>query len=208
MRFGSSVSVLLGLKRGHGFETVSFLVLQSERRAEHLPSLVKEGETAHSLGQLGGPVSRICRELRAEGGVNTRLACSLSENTTSCQNGIVSQRTNANEAASKCRPHDAGSSPGPYRHTRPSDSADRTCPTAFRSPHLGPCRVVKPARRPSGRYPDHPAVRSPISARSRSATKEHCHKIFLMPQKSHNLAPMRRKAHGSEMHKVLLCVGV
>ena len=32
-------------------------------------------------------------------GVNAKPACNLSENTTSCQNGIVSQRTNANEAA-------------------------------------------------------------------------------------------------------------
>ena len=57
-----------------------------------------EEKTAHSLGQLGGASLSNCRELRAEG-VNAKLGCNLSENTTSCQNEIVSQGTDANEAA-------------------------------------------------------------------------------------------------------------
>jgi hypothetical protein len=35
----------------------------------------------------------------SRGGVNAKPDCNLSESTTSCQNGIVSQGTNANEAA-------------------------------------------------------------------------------------------------------------
>jgi hypothetical protein len=56
-----------------------------------------EEKTAHSLGQVVGASLSNCRELRAEGG-NAKLGCNLSENSTSCQNGIVSQGTNANEA--------------------------------------------------------------------------------------------------------------
>jgi hypothetical protein len=49
------------------------------------------------LGQLDGASLSNCRELRVEGG-NAKPDCTFSENTISCQNGIVSQSTNANEA--------------------------------------------------------------------------------------------------------------
>jgi hypothetical protein len=45
-----------------------------------------------------GPVSRIAASFEPRG-VNAKLGCNLSENTTSCQNEIVSQGTDANEAA-------------------------------------------------------------------------------------------------------------
>jgi hypothetical protein len=51
-----------------------------------------------SLGQLDGASLSNCRELRAEGESTRSLDCSLLEITTPCQNGIVSQRTNVNEA--------------------------------------------------------------------------------------------------------------
>ena len=62
------------------------------------PSFGREGN-GESLGQLGGASLSNCRELRAEGESTRSLTATSSENTTSCQNGIVSQRTNANEAA-------------------------------------------------------------------------------------------------------------
>jgi hypothetical protein len=61
------------------------------------PSFGTEGN-GESLGQLGGASLSNCRELRVEG-VEAKPGCKLSENPTSCQNGIVSQRNNTDEAA-------------------------------------------------------------------------------------------------------------
>jgi hypothetical protein len=56
-------------------------------------------ETAKSLGQLGGGQSlEFAASFEPRGRVNAKPECNLSENTTSCQNGIVPQRTKANEA--------------------------------------------------------------------------------------------------------------
>jgi hypothetical protein len=70
---------------------------------ENLKRLARK-ENGASLGQSDeASLSNCRRDLRAEGGVNTKLACRLSESTTSCQNGIVSQRTNANEGVAVLR---------------------------------------------------------------------------------------------------------
>ena len=54
-------------------------------------------ETANRWASWMGPVSRIAASFGPRG-VNAKLGCNLSKNTASCQTGIVSQRTNANEA--------------------------------------------------------------------------------------------------------------
>jgi hypothetical protein len=62
--------------------------------------VVKQGREGNgeSLGQLGGASLSNLPRASSRGGVNAKPGCNLSKNTTSCQNGIVSQRTNANEA--------------------------------------------------------------------------------------------------------------
>ena len=55
-------------------------------------------ETANHWASWMGPVSRIAASFVREGESTRSLNCSLSEITTPCQNGIVSQRTNANQA--------------------------------------------------------------------------------------------------------------
>lgn len=63
-----------------------------------MSGLVSEGkETANRWASWRGPVFRIAANFVPRG-VNAKPDRTLSENTTSCQNGIVSQRTNANEA--------------------------------------------------------------------------------------------------------------
>jgi hypothetical protein len=54
-------------------------------------------ETANRWASWMGPVSRIAASFVPRGSQREALICSLSEITTPCQNGIVSQRTNANE---------------------------------------------------------------------------------------------------------------
>ena len=51
------------------------------------------------VGPGGGGQSLELPRASSRGGVNAKLGSNLSENTASCQNGIVSQGTNANEAA-------------------------------------------------------------------------------------------------------------
>ena len=49
------------------------------------------------VGPSGGGQSFELPRASCRGGVNAKLGCNLSENTTSCQNGIVPRRTKENE---------------------------------------------------------------------------------------------------------------
>src|SRR6266404_1679944 len=94
--------------------------------ADHCP-VSERGANGESLGQSGGASLSNCRELRAEGESTRSLGCNLSNNTASCQSGIVSQGTNANEASRRSRARRGVSVP---------DSSTRRVAGHVRSAHI------------------------------------------------------------------------